>query len=182
MVDLKTGQAIGEPLPLGGPTGSTPAVKGNQAFLPIMDGVVLAFDWQKPAQLWSYQDEERPQEYRGSVALSDDLVIVSSQNKQVDALDMATGQRRWRYTLRRRADASPVITGEDVWIASSDGRLVRLALADGNETWSYEIRGAFLAGPAVAGQKLFIADDQGIVRCFGANSAVAGERPNGSES
>ena len=48
VVDLKTGKAIGEPLPLGGPTGSTPAVRGNKAFLPIMDGAVLAFDW-KPA-------------------------------------------------------------------------------------------------------------------------------------
>jgi outer membrane protein assembly factor BamB len=172
MVDLKTGQAIGEPLPLGGPTGSTPAVSVTKAFLPIMDGVVLAFDWQQPAQLWSYQDDERPQEYRGSAALSPDLVIVSSQNKQVDALDPMTGQRRWRYTLRRRADASPVIAGEDVWIASTDGRLIRLELSSGTEKWSYEVRGAFLAGPAIAGQNLYIADDQGMVRCFGANRAT----------
>ena len=68
MVDLKTGQAIGQPLPLGGPTGSTPAVQGTKAFLPIMDGVVLAFDWQKPSELWSYEDEERRQEYRNSAA------------------------------------------------------------------------------------------------------------------
>jgi outer membrane protein assembly factor BamB len=168
MVDLNTGQAIGQPLPLDGPTGSTPSVQDAKVFLPIMDGVVLAFDWQKPSQLWSYEDEERRQEYRNSAAISDELVIVSSQGRQVDALSIETGQRKWRYTLRRRADASPVIAGSDVWIAATDGRLIRLALADGTETWSYEIRGSFLAGPAIAGQELYIADDQGVVRCFAA--------------
>ena len=169
MVDLNTGKAIGEPLPLGGPTGSTTAVQGTKAFLPIMDGAVLAFDWQKPSQLWSHEDEERRQEYRTSAALSDELVILSSQNRQVDAVSIETGLRKWRYTLRRRADASPVIAGNDVWIAATDGRLIRLALADGTETWSYEIRGSFLAGPAIAGQELYIADDKGVVRCFAAS-------------
>lgn len=169
MVDLKTGQAIGQPLPLGGPTGSTPAVRGTKAFLPIMDGAVIAFDWKQSKELWRYEDEERPQEYRNSVAVSDRLIVASSQYKQVDALSIETGKVQWRHTLRRRADASPVIAGQDVWIAATDGRLIRLALADGtDEKWSYEIRGSFLAGPAIAGNELFIADDEGVVRCFGA--------------
>ncbi len=169
VVDLKTGKAIGEPLPLGGPTGSTPAVSGTSAFLPIMDGAVLAFDWQQRKELWRYEDQERPQEYRNSVAVSDKLIIASSQYKQVDAISIETGKLQWRHTLRRRADASPVIAGQDVWIAATDGRLIRLSLADGtDEKWSYEIRGSFLAAPAIAGNELFIADDQGVVRCFAA--------------
>ncbi len=167
IVDLKTGKAATEPLPLGGPTGSTPAVRKNKAFLPIMDGAILAFDWQKPQELWRHEDEERPQEYRGSAAVSDKLVIVSSQYKQVDAIAIDTGQRKWRHTLKRRADASPLIAGEDVWIAATDGRLIRLSIVDGSERWSYEIRGSFLAAPAIASGKLFIADDEGVVRCFG---------------
>jgi outer membrane protein assembly factor BamB len=95
--------------------------------------------------------------------------VLSSQFKQVDAISTVTGKLKWRHTLRRRADASPVIAGKDVWIAATDGRLIRLELQNGTEEkWSYEIRGSFLAGPAIAGQELFIADDDGIVRCFGA--------------
>jgi outer membrane protein assembly factor BamB len=166
VVDLKTGMAVGKPLPLGGPTGSTPAVLGSKAFVPIMDGVVLALDWRQPSELWTHEDAQRPQEYRSSAAVSDELVIVSSQNKQVDALSIETGEQKWRYTLRRRADASPVIAGQDVWIAATDGRLIRLSLAEGKEKWTYEIRGSFLAGPAIAGNELYIADDDGILRCF----------------
>ncbi len=176
MVDLKTGKAIGEPLPLGGPTGSTPAVQGNKAFLPIMDGVVYAFDWQKPAQLWNHSDEDRLQQYRTSAAVSEDLVIVCSEGKQIDALSVDTGERQWRYTLRKRADASPVIAGKDVWIAARDGRLIRLSLADGKEKWVYEIRGEFLASPAIAGGALYISDDRGVVRCF------AREKTSGSST
>lgn len=169
VVDLKTGKALGKTFELGGPTGSTPSVVGNKAFLPIMDGVVLAFDWKSQKELWQHMDEERPQEYRNSAAVAGDLIVLSSQFKQVDAISTTTGKLKWRHTLRRRADASPVIAGKDVWIAATDGRLIRLELEDGvEEKWSYEIRGSFLAGPAIAGQQLFIADDDGVVRCFGA--------------
>ena len=177
VVDLKTGTAMGEPLPLGGPTGSTPSVSGTKAFLPIMDGAILAFDYQQGTELWRHEDAERPQEYRNSAAISDSLVIVSSQYKQVDAISIETGKLQWRHTLRRRADASPVIAGNDVWIAATDGRLVRLSLADGtDETWSYEIRGAFLAAPAIAGDELFIADDEGVVRCFATKAKASATR------
>ncbi|NND97074.1 MAG: PQQ-binding-like beta-propeller repeat protein [Pirellulaceae bacterium] len=167
IVDVNTGKAVGKPLPLGGPTGSTPAVAGDDAILPIMDGAVLRFDWKKQTEQWRYEDEERSQEYRSSAAVKGDFAIVTSQYKQVDAISIATGKRLWRYTLRRRADASPVIAGDDVWIASTDGRLIRLALADGQEKWQYEIKGSFLAAPAIAGDQLFIADDEGVLRCFG---------------
>jgi len=171
VVDLYTGESVGDSLELGGPTGSTPSVVGTKAFLPIMDGAVLAFDWKAHKELWQYMDEDRPQEYRNSAAVTDKLVVVSSQYKQVDAISVATGKLKWRHTLRRRADASPVIAGSDVWVAATDGRLIRLGLEDGtDEKWSYEIRGSFLAGPAIAGQELFIADDDGVVRCFGAEA------------
>ncbi|TWU37262.1 Outer membrane protein assembly factor BamB precursor [Novipirellula artificiosorum] len=167
VVDLRSGQSAGDPVSLGGPTGSTPAVAGEMAFLPIMDGAVLALNWKLGTELWRYVDEDRPQEYRGSAAIGGETLVVASQNKQVDAISVKTGQRKWRYTLKRRADASPVLSADDVWIASTDGRLIRLSLETGKERWSYEIRGAFIAPPAIAGGELFIADDNGVVRCFG---------------
>jgi len=162
------GKQAATPLPLGGPTGSTPAIAGDLAFLPIMEGAVIAMDWKANREVWRYVDEERAQEYRTSPAVGGGVVVVASQGRHVDALDDKSGKRKWRHTLRRRADASPVIAGNDVWVASTDGRLVRLSLADGSEKWSYEIRGQFTASPAVADDRLFIADSRGVVRCFAA--------------
>jgi len=163
---LADGTRAATPLPLGGPTGSTPAVMGENAYLPTMQGVVIAFDWKQNKELWRYEDDERSQEYRTSPAVNDRLVIVTSQNKQVDALDVATGKRVWRHTLRRRADASPVIAGEDCWVASTDGRLSRLSMVDGSEKWQYEVSGKFSAAPGIANDRLYVADDNGVLRCF----------------
>ncbi len=166
-IRLSDGTAAADPLPLGGPTGSTPAVIDHHAYLPIMAGAVLAFDWKENKEVWRYEDDEREQEYRSSAAVNDKLVIVSSQNKQVDALERATGKRIWRYTLRRRADGSPIMAGDDCWIASTDGRLIRLSLKDGKEKWSFEIGGQFIAGPSIANGRLYIPDNKGVIRCFG---------------
>ena len=167
IVDLTTGKAACEPLPLGGPTGSTPAIQGNDVFLPIMAGTIYRFDSKNQKQEWEYVDPDRDHEYRNSASVKGDVVVVSSQFKQVDAISIATGKRLWKHTLRRRADASPLISADDVWIAASDGRLIRLNLKDGKERWKYEIKGSFLASPAIAGEQLFVADDDGVVRCFG---------------
>ena len=166
VVNVNTGKSSGEPLPLDGPTGSTPAVQGDLAVVPSMDGIVFGFDWKSMKPLWRYEDLEQSQEYRSSAAVSGDVAVVSSQRKHIDAIDIKTGKRLWRHTLRRRADASPVIAGDDVWVPATDGRLLRLSLADGKEKWSYEIRGGFVAPVAIAGDELFVADDEGVVRCF----------------
>ncbi|MEM6471636.1 MAG: PQQ-binding-like beta-propeller repeat protein [Planctomycetota bacterium] len=166
IVDLKTGEADGEKLPLDGPTGSTPAVRGDLAVVPSMDGAVFGFNWKTKKELWRYEDFEQSQEYRSSAAIAEGIAIVSSQRKHVDAINTANGERLWRKTLRRRSDASPVIAGDDVWIPSTDGRLLRLSLKNGEELWSYEIRGGFIGGVSIAGEQLFVADDEGVIRCF----------------
>jgi len=167
IVNLDTGEAAGDPLPLNGPTGSTPALRDSLAVVPIMDGVVYAFDWQDRELVWTHQDEERFQEYRNSPAIAGDLVIVASQFKQVDAISLETGERVWRHTLRRRADGSPVVAGDTLWIAATDGRLVALDAATGEpRPWSFESRGEFYAAPLIEGNDLIIADDNGVVRCF----------------
>ena len=172
VVDLTTGKASRDAIPLGGPTGSTPAIRDGKLFVPIMDGVLYAFAPQNDSEedgmpTWEYSDPDRAQEYRGSVAVNDDVVIVTSRNKTVDAIERSTGKLRWRVTLKRRADASPVIAGDDVWVASTDGRLLRLSIENGDEKWNFEIRGAFIGEPAIVGERLVIADDEGVVRSFG---------------
>ena len=95
------------------------------------------------------------------------MVVLSSQFKQVDAISLKTGEGIWTHTLRRRADASPVVHGDNVWIAASDGRLIRLDLATGKPNgWEFESRGEFYAAPIIEGNELIIADDNGVVRCF----------------
>lgn len=168
IVDLTTGKASREKLPLGGPTGSTPAIRADTVYVPIMDGVLYAFSAETGEVNWQYEDEDLVQDYRSDVAVDETTLVLTSRTKTVDAIDRRTGERRWRMTLRRRADASPLIVGQDVFIAGSDGRLLRLSLDKGEELWEFETRGAFYASPSVVAGQLLIADDEGVIRCFAA--------------
>ncbi|MEL6110033.1 MAG: PQQ-binding-like beta-propeller repeat protein, partial [Planctomycetota bacterium] len=93
-------------------------------------------------------------------------LLITTNSFDTAALDAKTGERQWRVTLKRRADASPVIAGNDVWVAASDGRLIRLDLKSGKQKWEHEIRGSYYGAPAITEKELFIADDDGVVRCF----------------
>ena len=170
-VDLETGKGVGEQVPLDGPTGSTPAAGKSVIVVPTMSGTVFGMNRSDGTERWQYRDEDQDQEYRTDAAVGNELAIVASARKHVDAISLDTGTRKWRYTLRRQADASPVIAGNDVWIAASDGRLIRLGLDDGVERKVHEIRGGFAASPAIIGPatspRMIIADDEGVVRCFG---------------
>ncbi|HLL21606.1 MAG TPA: PQQ-binding-like beta-propeller repeat protein, partial [Kofleriaceae bacterium] len=63
-------------------------------------------------------------------------------------------------------EASPVITGDIVWIADTAGRLSALSLATGDLLWSRELDVPVLAGVAVAGDWLVVASYDGSVRAF----------------
>ena len=170
-VRLSDGQSAGDAVEVDGPTGSTPAMHDGVLTVPIMSGIVYGFDAKTSEVLWRYEDDQSNQEFHTDAAVRDGIAVVVGSSKSVDAIDVKTGKRLWRYTLKRRSQASPVIAGEDVWIASADGRLIRLGLRDGIEKWSYEIRGSFLASPAIAGDRLLVADDDGNVHCFGPSAA-----------
>lgn len=167
VVDVAEGTAIGEPLPLDGPTGSTPSVAGKTVFVPTQGGRLFAFDAESNEILWQFFNPKLSQEFQSSVATAEGLVVASSRNKHVFALNAQTGNVAWDVVLRKRSDSSPVIAGQSVVIAAADGRLLVLDLKSGQEQWLYEIKGGFIGSPAIADRKIVVASDKGTVFCFG---------------
>ncbi len=170
VVDIDTGKAATEPIALDGPTGSTPSAAGARVFVPTRSGAIFAFESSGKKQLWHFADQKLAQELENSVAVASDLIIASSRNRQVFALEQGTGKVRWQTTLRKRCDSSPIVAGADIFLAAADGRLVRLDLETGKEKWLYEIKGSFLASPSAANGMLVAASDRGSVFCFGAKA------------
>ncbi len=167
VVDLDTGMAIGEKMPLGGPTGSTPTALGDVAVVPTQSGEMLGFDWKKGESMWTFKDEELSPEIRSSAAVSDGLAIVTTRNRRMLAVDVATGKMRWECVLRKRSDGSPVVCSGAAWVGASDGRIYAVDVKSGNEKWTTEVEGGFPGSPAIASNRLVIASDAGTVFCFG---------------
>ncbi len=167
VVDVESGKAVGKPLPINGPTGSTPSATGDTIFVPTYAGEVFAFKQPENSVSWKFKDEKLSSEFKNSVAISNGLIVATSRNRQLFAIDATSGDVIWQQILRKRADASPVIAGDQVVVAAADGRVLRFDLKTGEEEWMFEVKGSFLGSPAVADGRLVVASDRGTIYCFG---------------
>ena len=77
------------------------------------------------------------------------------------------GKVLWKVKTLGKVDASPVIAGEHVIAASSDGRLHILDLKTGNILWEYEIGSPVVSTPAVTSKMIVVGAMDGKVYCFG---------------
>jgi outer membrane protein assembly factor BamB len=174
VVDLKNGTRIGEPVAVGA-TQSTPCVVGDRIMLPSHAGLIFQFKVTKSNELvktWEFQDDSVANEFRNSLAVKDGLAVGTSSSKRVFAIDIETGKVKWSKILRKRADASPIIAGDSVIAAASDGKLIRFDLQTGKETWMFEAKPQFAASPAASDGKLVAANDRGTIYCFGSKSTA----------
>ena len=167
IVDVKTGQSIGEPLSIDAPTGSTPSVLGDRVFVPTYAGEIFCFKLPKFELQWRFKNPKLADEFKNSVAVADGLAVAASRNKRVFAINIETGAVVWEQTLQKRCDASPVIAAGQVVVASADGRLSLFDLKTGEPTWMFEVKPSFIGAPAVGDGKLVVANDRGTVFCFG---------------
>ncbi len=164
IVDVTNGQAIGQPIPLDGPTGSTPSVSGSRVIVPTHGGRLFAFDVSTNQEAWQFFDGKIAQEFQNCVATSNGIVVAASR-KSIFALNESDGKMLWNTPVRKRSDSSPVIAGQSV-VATLDGRIVLLELKSGTEKWQFEVKGT-LGSPAIADGKIVVASDKGTVFCFG---------------
>ncbi len=166
IVDLKTGTLLGEKLPLGGSTGSTPAGNEDVLIVPTHPGPVFGFDWKSQKQLCAFRGAERSPEVRSSPAIHGDTAYVTTRARRLLALDASTGQMKWEALLRKRSDSSPVVCSNRVWVGATDGRIYAF---DFNRVrdWMIELPVRFKAPPPIAANRMVIASDKGTVYCFG---------------
>lgn len=174
-IDLIAGQAKGGGLPLEAPTLSTPSVIGNLAIVPTQPGIVQAIDVESDSVLWKFANQELSNDIRAcSAALGEvrdnqvqGIAVVTTRNRRLLGLDLKDGTVLWSYTLKKRADGSPVICDGRAWVGAADGMVYAVDLKTGLESWSYQLSGPILASPAVADGKLYIATEKGSIVCFG---------------
>jgi outer membrane protein assembly factor BamB len=82
-------------------------------------------------------------------------------------LDLKTGKSIWTVMTRARIDSSPVVSGNNVYVGSSDGKLYVVDAASGKTVFEFEAGGPLTASPAVADGKLVIGSVDGKLFCLG---------------
>ena len=140
---------------------------GEHVFFGTEQGDFFAVNWKEIKNQWVYEDEVGGNSIRSCAAVSKNHVVFGARNRQVYSLNPKNGEVNWTASLKAKVDASPVIVGERVFVASTDGRLYALNLDDGSVVWEKQFNGGFLSSPAVGFDRLVIATDRGVVYCLG---------------
>ena len=169
ITEVATGKLKGE-LELGGYVAASPAVQGDTAFFGTFDNRVLAVNLTKPEIVWDYTHPKRKYPFYSSAAIAPDRVVIGGRDKLVHALNIATGESVWTYNAGGRVDASPVLSGKRVYVATTAGKLIALDLETGELAWEFELGAGVTASPSVANERLVLGDQDGTIHCFGGNS------------
>ncbi len=168
IIDLDTGKDVAK-VNIESPTGTTPATMKDRVYFGTQQGAFLAIDWKQAKIDWQRDDPLGGTTIVASAAVSDRQVVYSVRNRQVISLDPRNGKERWVTRLKSKADASPVIVGDRVLIATTDGRLFLLDQETGDSVWQTQLNGSIIGSPAVAFERLVVATDRGLVYCLGSS-------------
>ena len=85
-------------------------------------------------------------------------MFFGSRDEHLYAVDITTGQERWKFDTRGPVDSSPAIAEGVVFFASMDGILYAVDLDTGIERWMFDIGFEISANsPAIARGVLYFA-------------------------
>ena len=82
------------------------------------------------------------------------------------AVEVATGQEKWRFKTGGTIIPSPAVAGGIVYAGSGDGYLYALDAQTGQERWKYKAQGPFVASPAVVDDTLYVAGGDAALYAF----------------
>jgi outer membrane protein assembly factor BamB len=165
LVDVATGKG-GQEIDIGGPADGMPAVLGDKVYFCTAAGVFHCMTINPLAKVWRYEHKGQGETIHAA-AVNDKAVILTTHDKRIVSLDPATGHQSWSFTLRARAESSPVIVGDMAFAGTIRGRLHSLDMATGKELWQTEVGGRFTASPAVSNGRIVIGNEDGTLYCIG---------------
>ena len=148
---------------------ASPSVLGSMLYVGTHESDFLAIDLNKQEVAWSYKDGKRELPYHSSAAVTNDVVLVGSQDKQLHCIDRRTGQRKWAFSARAAINSSPVLVGDRIFVGSNDGNLYEVGLSDGKQRSKFKIGRSVSASPAIGEGVLVIGAEgtEGEIHCYG---------------
>ncbi|HEY7884534.1 MAG TPA: outer membrane protein assembly factor BamB [Cellvibrionaceae bacterium] len=146
----------------------TPVIDGDIMYAADYKGRLFALNRLTGKQLWSKHLKET---LAGGVGLSQQLLLLGTDNGQVVALDRDNGSELWRVQVPGEIMSIPSGNDDVVAVQTMDGRLTVLDAGTGERLWFYEsppprltLRGR--AAPVVSSSAVYAAFANGRFMAF----------------
>lgn len=85
--------------------------------------------------------------YQGKAAISDDLIITPSTDRNIYALNKESGELVWTYSGEFAFISEPVVAGDKIIVSAQDHHILVLDSKTGEEIYRVEMTGAVLSSP-----------------------------------
>ncbi len=146
MVEPETGEILDEkkaPAPID----IRPVIEGDVAFLASSSGLVIAFDYVTGLEIWRADTREPVQ----ALALGGELLVVSGAGGTLTAIELPSGEVRWRFlgqgTFEAPASFDP--EAERIYVGDSAGVFYCLNADKGNKRFKWETGVSIVGRPLV---------------------------------
>ncbi len=145
---------------------AAPVIGGNFLFAEGTDGVIVAFDKNTGAKLWTRADadmtkDQAPAEFGGGVSFEAGKVYATNGVGEVKALAAETGEVLWKVKPAGPLRGSPTIAFGQLFVMTQDNQLISLNINDGSLVWdesgSNTQSGVFGVAAPAAGQGSIVA-------------------------
>ncbi len=74
----------------------------------------------------------------------------------VYALDLATGQEKWRFKTDGPVISSPLVTAKTLYVGSNDGNVYALDITTGQEIWRFATQGEVSSSPMLMNDTIYV--------------------------
>lgn len=137
--------------PVVSPSGDTiyVATYGGRVFAVNSSGVLK---WTSPTT----EESKSPDPIISGLAYSNGKLYFGSTDKNVYALDAATGKQLWKFTTGDKVWASPTVDNGVVYIGSFDNSFYALSAEDGHQLWKFAAAGVFTASAVINGNTVIV--------------------------
>jgi outer membrane protein assembly factor BamB len=150
--------AIALALPLSSLAGDWALHRGN----PTQTGVSSEKLPDKLEIRWEFKTKNA---IEGTPVIVDGIVYAGSADKFLYAIDLKTGQEKWKTKLGI-ITSSPGVSGDRVYTGDADGKFYCLNRTSGMIIWSFETDGQITAAPNFTGDLILIASQDSVLYCL----------------
>lgn len=131
----------------------SPSLSEEHVLIGGDDGDIFAIDRETGIVRWKYTASSG---VYSSIAILGETAFVTLRDKSVIALEVDTGEPKWTYPIG--GEASPAVSGNDLYIGSDDGALYVLnSAAGGPPKWLFPTGNGVVLSPVVVGGTVYIA-------------------------
>lgn len=109
-------------------------------------------------------------------AIAGEWIFTLTDDARLLAIARTTGKVRWISQLtefrkpKKKTDpifwTGPVLAGNHLWAASTQGELYRISIAEGSASLYHDLKAPVSVAPIVASSTMYILDDNGVIHAF----------------